>query len=289
MHKFLVFVCSLLASLPVLATDYSAYHKIAASVIRVVANVPGVGTSFGSGVVLPGGRVVTNCHVMPDARRVAVIDGAARTEAVANSGDFSADLCVLETGPLVAPAARMGGTDSLQVGDDVVAIGFGAAGARSISAGKVTALYPYRGGQVIRSTAAFRQGASGGGLFDRHGNLVGITTFYRRGGSEFSFFAIPVDWIGNLPLAAADSLPHASPFWMRSHAEQPHFLQVATLEADGKWVEMAEAARLWSTEEPAQAQEALSRALSAQGQDTESSAGKQGTRKTAGADNAMRE
>jgi serine protease Do len=291
MHRFFVLICSLLVSLPAFATDYGTYQKVAASVIRVVANIPGVGTSFGSGVVLPGGRVVTNCHVMPDARRVAVIDGAARTEAIGNSGDFTADLCVLETGPLVAPAVRMGGTDSLQVGDEVVAIGFGGGGARSISAGKVTALYPYRGGQVIRSTAAFRQGASGGGLFDRHGNLVGITTFYRRGGSEYSFFAIPVDWIGSLPLAAPDVQPHASPFWSRAHAEQPHFLQVATLEADGKWVEMAEAARLWSAEEPAQAQprEALSRALSAQGQAPEGDSARQGAQEATAAAGGMRE
>jgi hypothetical protein len=104
-------------------------------------------------------------------------------------------------------------------------------------------------------------------LFDRDGNLVGITTFYRRGETGFSFFAIPVEWIDQLPLAAVEVQPPASPFWMRAHAEQPHFLQVATLEADGKWVEMAEAARLWTQEEPAQAQswEALGRALSAQG------------------------
>lgn len=277
MQKLVLAVSLLLASLPAIAVDHSAYRKVAASVIRVVANVPGVGTSFGSGVVLPGGRVVTNCHVIPAARRIAVMDGAVRIEVDGNSGDLAADLCVLNTGVLSAPAVHMGQARSLRVGDEVIAIGFGGGAGRSISSGHVTALFPYRGGQVIRTTAPFRQGASGGGLFDRNGNLVGITTFYRRGGKEFVFFAIPVEWLEQLPLTAADKQPQASPFWMRAPGEQPHFLQVATLEADGKWVEMAEAARLWTQEEPAQAQpwEALSRALTAQGQIAESSAAKQ--------------
>ena len=70
----------------------------------------------------------------------------------------------------------------------------------------MTALYPYRNGRVIQTTAAFRQGASGGGLFDRHGNLVGITTFFKRNGAESSFFAIPVEWVDSLT-ATADSQP----------------------------------------------------------------------------------
>jgi serine protease Do len=277
MRKFFLLVCSLLGSLPAAAVDYGAYQRVAASVIRVVANVPGVGMSYGSGVVLPGGRVATNCHVIPASRKAAVLDAGSRIEADSTAGDVGADLCVLHTGMLSSPAVQLGDARNLRVGDDVIAIGFGGGSARSISSGKITALFPYRGGQVIRSTAAFRQGASGGGLFDRNGNLVGITTFYRRGGTEFSFFAIPVEWIEQLPLMAADGQPQASPFWMRPHAEQPHFLQVATLEADGKWVEMAEAARLWTEDEPAQAQswEALGRALTAQGQTAEKGADRQ--------------
>lgn len=274
MHKAIsemrntVLLACLFAALPAAATDFGAYQRVAASVIRVVADVPGAKTSFGSGVVLPGGRVATNCHVIPDVRRVAVMDAGARTEAMRNLGDAAADLCVLETGALTAPAVQLGSASSLKVGDEVVAIGFGGGSARSISTGRVTALYPYRGGQVIRTSAAFRQGASGGGLFDQRGQLVGITTFYRRGETEFSFFAIPVEWIDSLRPEEAAAKPQSGPFWMRAPADQPHFLQVATLEADGKWDEMAQAARLWTQDEPAQAEswDALIRALDAQGQ-----------------------
>jgi hypothetical protein len=254
-------------SFPAVAFDYAAYGKVAASVVRVVARVPDSNsTSFGSGVVLSDGRVVTNCHVIPGTGRVVVMEGALGTEVERGPGDTVADLCVLHSNALTAPRAQTAAAHELEVGDEVVAIGFGGGAGRSISSGRVTALYPYRNGRVIQTTAAFRQGASGGGLFDRHGNLVGITTFFRRNGAESAFFAIPVEWVDGLS-ATAGIQPDPNPFWMRVQGDQPLFLRVASFEADGKWTEMEAAARLWTREEPDQAQswEALSRALKALG------------------------
>jgi serine protease Do len=255
-------------SFPAVAADYAAYGKVAASVVRVVARIPNSSnTSFGSGVVLADGRVVTNCHVIRGAGKVVVMEGALGTEVERGLGDPVADLCVLHSVALTAPRAQTAAAHTLEVGDEVVAIGFGGGGGgRSISSGRVTALYPYRNGHVIQTTAAFRQGASGGGLFDRHGNLVGITTFYKRNGADSAFFAIPIEWIDGLT-PTADVQPNPNPFWMRVQGDQPFFLQVAAYEADGKWTEMEAAARLWTREEPDQAQswEALSRALMALG------------------------
>lgn len=267
-ERFPVVVLLSLLSFPAVAVDYAAYGKVAASVVRVVARIPNTNsTSFGSGVVLPGGRVVTNCHVIPGVGKVVVLEGAVGTEVERGPRDFAADLCVLHPVALTVPAARTAATGSLQVGDEVAAIGFGGGGGRSISSGRVTALYPYRGGQVIQTTAAFRQGASGGGLFDLRGNLVGITTFFRRSGAEAAFFAIPVEWIDVLTSSDIESEFRSNPFWMRSQGDQPLFLQVAAYEADGKWAEMEAAARLWTQEEPEQMQswEALCRALTALG------------------------
>ena len=259
-------------SFPAVAVDYAVYGKVAASVVRVVARIPNSNsTSFGSGVVLPDGRVVTNCHVIPGAGKVVVMEGAVGTEVERGPGDFAADLCVLHPVALTAPVAQTAATQTLQVGDEVVAIGFGGGGGRSISSGRVAALYPYRSGQVIQTTAAFRHGASGGGLFDRHGHLVGITTFFRRNGAESAFFAIPIEWVDALTLSTTGDQRDPSPFWMRAQGDQPLFLQVAGYEADGKWTEMEAAARLWTQEDPdhAESWEALSRALTALGDVTE--------------------
>ena len=66
----------------------------------------------------------------------------------------------------------------------------------SISEGIVAQL---RGGPppLIQTTAAISFGSSGGGLFDREGRLVGITTFGLRGGQSLNF-ELPVEWIGEV-------------------------------------------------------------------------------------------
>ena len=66
----------------------------------------------------------------------------------------------------------------------------------SLSDGLVAQL---RGGPppFIRTTAAISPGSSGGGLFDREGQLVGLTTLYIEGEQSLNF-AMPVEWIGEI-------------------------------------------------------------------------------------------
>lgn len=256
------------------AADYDAARRAAVSVVRVVASTPASRGSFGSGVVIPGGRVATNCHVTRNASSLSVVENGMRVDVLEEVGDPAADICVLSVARLNTPAAGLGGSRKLQVGDEVTAVGFGGGLAKSLSPGKVTALFPYRDGYVIRTTAAFRPGASGGALFDREGSLVGLITFFRRGADGFAFFAVPVEWIDHLQMSRTDVRPAVDPFWMLAQTEQPHFLQVATFESDHKWREMAAAARDWVEDEPdaAQAWEALGRALISQGERAEGAA-----------------
>lgn len=256
-------ILPLIYSCPVSSADQAAYSRAAASVIRVSANMPGRGSSLGSGVALPDGRLVTNCHVTRGARTVTVADSINRTVVEPYESDFSADLCVFSAGNLSVRAVQLGSSSSLKLGDEVLAVGFSGGLGKSLSSGTITGLFPYRGGYVMRTSAAFRPGASGGGLFDRDGRLVGIITFFRRGADGYSFFAIPAEWIGSLPQSAASADANSIAFWMRKHDDQPRFLQVATFEADRNWQGMVSAARAWVSEEPnaIQAREALALAL----------------------------
>jgi hypothetical protein len=251
---FFAAISPLTNSGPAFCSDQEAYARAAASVVRVTAAVPGRGSSIGSGVALPDGRVVTNCHVTRGAQSLAVTDATELLLAEPNDSDFAADLCVLTTGILTARPAQLGSSSSLSVGDEVAAIGFSGGAGKSLSRGYITALFPYRGGYVIRTSAAFSPGASGGGLFDRDGRLVGIITFFRRGADEYSFFAIPAEWIGTLPYSAASANPDTIPFWMRKNDDQPRFLQVAAFEADRNWQGVARAARAWVKDEPGEVQ-----------------------------------
>ncbi len=271
---FAIAAFSSLSALCALAADYDAGRKAGVSVVRVLASTPASHGSFGSGIVIPGGRVATNCHVTHAASRVSVVVDGARSDVLEQVGDPAADVCVLRVSRLNIPAAQLASSRSLQVGDQVTAVGFGGGFAKTVSPGKITALFPYRGGYVIRATAAFRPGASGGGLFDRDGRLVGLITFFRRGADGLAFFAVPVEWIDQLALSPIDKQTVGKPFWMLAPAEQPRFLRVATFEADGKWSDMASAAREWTLEEPgaSQAWEALGRALINQGERAEGAA-----------------
>jgi serine protease Do len=104
---------------------------------------------------------------------------------------------------------------------------------------------------VIRTTAAFSQGASGGGLFDSEGRLVGILTFFRVSG-EVAYFAVPVEWVKNVETtqSAAVSPMEGTPFWAAAIDRQPQFLQAGALEADGRWKELAQLARGWVESDP---------------------------------------
>ena len=58
---------------------------------------------------------------------------------------------------------------------------------RTIGEGIVSGLHPTTSPRYVQTTAPISPGSSGGGLFDEHGNLLGITTFYLEGGQNLNF------------------------------------------------------------------------------------------------------
>ena len=88
------------------------------------------------------------------------------------------------------------------------------------------ALHPFDGSVVIETTADFTQGASGGGLFDEAGRLIGLATFMPASQHGHNY-AIPVDWIPRVMSTAPHGIgPRTgSPFWEKGGA-LPAFLKV---------------------------------------------------------------
>ena len=62
---------------------------------------------------------------------------------------------------------------------------------------------------MIKTTAGFSSGGSGGGLFDSRGRLIGITTFFSAGHSG-SYYALPSDWLHNLRKRNAEEVNQIS-------------------------------------------------------------------------------
>src|SRR5262249_4738369 len=81
-------------------------------------------------------------------------------------------------------------------------------------------------------SAPFDFGASGGGLFDRNGDLVGVLTFKMLGGDDY-YFAVPSEWITRV-LADDARKDDAPAFWERSTSMLPPFLSKISLDSAGR-------------------------------------------------------
>jgi len=156
--------------------------------------------SLGSGVVATrDGFVLTNNHVVQAADEIAVaLSDGRQFEAKLVGADPESDLAVLKIEARDLPAITFGRSDSLQVGDVVLAIGNPFDVGQTVTMGIVSALGRSNLGintfeNFIQTDAAINQGNSGGALVDSNGNLVGINTaiFSRTGGSVGIGFAIP--------------------------------------------------------------------------------------------------
>lgn len=145
---------------------------------------PQIGT--GSGVIYDDeGRILTNHHVVANAERVHVrlLDGREFAAEVVGS-DPSTDVAVIRieaTGDPLTPVV-LADSDSLRVGDWVLALGSPLGLDFTVTAGIVSARERQLGGQAsalqsfIQTDAAVNPGNSGGPLVDLEGRMVGITT-----------------------------------------------------------------------------------------------------------------
>jgi S1-C subfamily serine protease len=175
------------------------------AVIRVAERVsPSVahvrrGRAAGSGVVIaPDGYILTNAHVVDDARSAEIVfpDGATYHAPVIGT-DPATDLAVVRAlGPSL-PALDLATADTLRVGQLVIAIGDPLGLQSTVTTGVVSALgrsLNARDGRaienVIQTDAALNPGNSGGPLVDTHGRVVGINTAIIAGAQGIAF-AIP--------------------------------------------------------------------------------------------------
>ncbi len=258
----IVMLAPLLAAAPARAAlDQADYVAIAASVLRVEAPRQRGGYALGSAVALAPDKVVTNCHVTRDALTVNILRGGLRYAAVGQAADVGRDLCLLDVPGLDAQPVRTGRAMSLHVGQPVTALGYTGGTGIQNSPGEVVQLHRHDGARVIQSSNFFNSGASGGGLFDDDGRLVGILTFRLRGG-EAHYFSAPVEWVlqmmkdsarGNyrkvVPLDTS-----ALPYWQSGPSQQPRFLQAAVLQRTERWAELERLSRDWAALEPTDAE-----------------------------------
>ena len=204
----------------------------------------------GSAVLIGREQLLTNCHVVRNARRIEASQGDAIWLASVDIGDSFRDLCLLKLPGHPGAPATIADPDHIRVGQRVRAVGY-SGGRFSVSPGRIKGLFScacggVADGRVIQTSAAFDPGASGGGLFDADDELVGILTFKSHEGGSFHF-AVPVGWMQQLSAPAVDGL---GPFWASPSAGNGYFLAACDLSAHKKWRELSQLTAEWVSEEP---------------------------------------
>ena len=159
--------------------------------------------SYVSGFILKDNFIMTNFHVVEDASEV-VVSLSDRREFIADiiGVDPLSDLAVLQVKGKNLPSVSVGDSDSLKVGDWVVAIGSPFSFDFSVTAGIVSA----KGRSIqnnnignyvpfLQTDVAINPGNSGGPLFNLEGEVVGINSqiYSRSGGYQGLAFAIPIN------------------------------------------------------------------------------------------------
>lgn len=186
--------------------------------------------SLGSGVLVSSdGMIVTNHHVIQGATEitVALIDRREfKAKIVIN--DEKTDLSVLKIDPGAEslPFLDFRNSDSLEIGDLVLAIGNPFNVGQTVTSGIVSALARTTAGKTdlqsfIQTDAAINPGNSGGALIAMDGRLVGINTaiYSRSGGSLGIGFAVPANMVRVVVKSAEMGLDYVRRPWFGADAQ----------------------------------------------------------------------
>jgi len=167
-------------------------------------------TALGSGIIISSdGYILTNNHVVSEADELKVkLSDQREFDAKVVGADPESEVAVIKIDGKNLPTAALGDSDTIRVGQWVIAIGNPFGFDRTVTTGIVSAKGRMLGMQAyedfIQTDAAINPGNSGGPLVNLRGEVVGINTVIvsRTGGYQGLGFAIPI----NMASAIKDSL-----------------------------------------------------------------------------------
>lgn len=152
------------------------FELLAPSVFRLEV-VLSDGTSQGSAVAVSKTELLTNCHVVAGARKIVAAQNKKEYVATITRADPATDRCVLSVpDPVLVPVRGVRKYRDLRVGEPAYTVGAPSGLDLTISNGLVSGLREEKDQPLVQTTAPVSPGSSGGGLFDAHGNVIGITS-----------------------------------------------------------------------------------------------------------------
>jgi serine protease Do len=181
-------------------SDKDIYKSATPAVVRIESTLPG-GIAIGSGFIVDSrGLVATNLHVVAGASKITVQLHDGKTELqVAKVLGYSKehDLAIIwiqSAQPL--PVVKVGNSDDIAVGDEVVAIGnpLGMFD-YTISSGLISQIRPVSETvTLLQISVPISQGSSGGPLFNQFGEVIGVTTGIIQAGQNLNI-AVPTNYL----------------------------------------------------------------------------------------------
>jgi len=248
---FVLLYLSIITSVQALPTD-ALLQKVTQHVVKIHVSLTNGNDGTGSGVVIAKDRVVTNCHVIANASSIRVIANGESFQVTGIVPDWRHDLCLVAVQEMTLPIATMGSSKHLQYEQAVFAIGYpNFSPAPSSTSGHVKGLFAMDDSVIIRASSTFRLGASGGGLFDDTGNLVGVITLKSPGRHAY-YYNMPVEWVQALmdkPVLAVNTTAESA-FWATPADQWPFFMQVVHPYLNSNWRSLLSIARQWTIAEP---------------------------------------
>ena len=190
-------------------TVQEVYRLVNPAVVTVVAQLDRA-ASVGTGVIFRSdGYILTNYHVVAGSSACSIgLASGGTYEAKYVGGDSANDVAVLKVEADGLPAAQMGDSDALSVGDTVYAIGnpLGVELRGTLTDGIVSAInrdveVQGRTMTLLQTNAALNEGNSGGPLIDVYGQVVGINTIKMMSltsNIEGLGFALPMQSVSKL-------------------------------------------------------------------------------------------
>lgn len=205
-----VFIFGLIFALPLRAEQRlleDVIEEVNPSVVSIVVDVSDDEQALGAGIIISAaGYVVTNAHVMENAKKITLQLPNGETFAANLVGvDEKTDIALLKVkNPINLEAGHFGDSGAIRVGNQVFAIGNPFGLGNSVSLGIISAKErdidkgPYD--NFLQTDAAINQGNSGGPLFNMDGKIIGMSTaiFSEDGKNVGVGFATPsnvVKWV----------------------------------------------------------------------------------------------
>jgi hypothetical protein len=222
------------------------------SLVQVAVELPNGITGNGSGVVVSKEYVVTNCHVLANAKGATIVKYRDAYQPIGLKADWKHDVCLLKFDNLPFKVAPMRDSSTLQYEEEIFSLGYPIGNnVPQPSYGSVKGSYSLDDSVIIRTSSAFAAGSSGGALFDQKFNLIGITSFKSPGLHGF-FYNLPVEWIKAL-FDSPDIFSLSTndvPFWALPLEQRPYFMQVVFPYQNKEWVSLKKIAQAWTLQEP---------------------------------------